>query len=474
MALFDLPLPDFLSSGQKARLIPSVADTRRECRITSILLANLMAVEEFGKGMINSLDIRLGKTAKIQCFTEVVFKGDSESRIRPDGLIIIRQGSKEWKAIVESKIGKAELDKAQIEAYLDLAKQHGIDAVITISNHSVATPTHHPLQFNKIKTRNVDVYHWSWMYLITEAIMWIKHYGIADHDQSYILSELVRYLQHPSSGIFSFERMNAEWKDVCTAIQNGVPVNKTAQSILESVSNWHQFVRSLSLEMSVAVGHSVSVPLRREHMQDHLKRLADDCQTLATNNKLEAEFEVPNAASRIKLSTDFKCRTVSCAMTLKAPEDRVRAKARVNWLFNQIKACDDDNLLIKANWPSRTPDTFATLKELKVNLEVILSDKTDNPPVSFEIIMTRDLAVRFKGAQTFVQDTQEILLQFYEKVGQHLREWVASPPKISISEPGKVIDGTINEMAETACELIVDNKQSTNEALSHVTNEQAG
>ena len=188
MALFDLPRPDFLSQGEKARLIPSVADTSRECRITSILLATMMSVEEFGKGILGSLGMRVSKTSKIQCFTEVVFKGDGSSKIRPDGLIIVRTGNKSWSAIVESKIGKAELNKEQVEAYLDIAKQNNIDAVITISNISVADPSHHPLQFGKVKTRNVGLYHWSWMHLITEAIMWTKHYGVSDSDQGYILS----------------------------------------------------------------------------------------------------------------------------------------------------------------------------------------------------------------------------------------------------------------------------------------------
>jgi len=443
MALFDLPRPDFLASGEKARLIPSVADTSRECRITSILLATMMSVEEFGKGLLNSLGVRTGKTSKIQGYTEVVFKGDPQNRIRPDGLLIVKTGSKEWRAIVESKIGKAELNREQIEAYLDLCKEHGIDAVITISNHSVADSRHHPLQFNKIKLRNAAVYHWSWMHLITEAIMWTKHYGVADYDQGYILTEFVRYLQHPSSGIISFDRMTAEWKNVCGTIHSGMPVNKTGNDVIECVSSWHQFVRSLSLEMSVAVGHSVTVPLRREFMQDPQKRLTDDCQSLAVQNNLEAEFEIPNAASRIKFSADFKRRTVSCAMRLKAPEDRVRAKARINWMFNQLKHVPDDNLLIKVTWPFRTPDTFTTLGVLRTNPDAALSDKTTAPPSAFDVIMTRDLMARFKGAQTFVQDTQGFILEFYEKVGQHLREWVAPPPKVSISDPSKVIDGTV-------------------------------
>ena len=443
MALFDLPRPDFLASGEKARLIPSVADTNKECRITSILLATMMSVEEFGKGMLNQLGVRVGKTSKIHCFTEIVFKGAEHGKKRPDGLIIVKTGNKEWRALVECKIGKADLDKDQIESYLDMAKQFGIDAVITITNLSVADATHHPLQVSKVKTRNVGLYHWSWMHLITEAIMWTEHYGIADSDQGYILTEFVRYLQHPSSGITSFDRMNSEWKDVCASIQNGITPNKAAKEVTESVHGWHQFVRSLSLEMSVAVGRSVTVPLRREHYNDPQKRLLDDSLSLATDNCLESEFDVPNAASRIRFCADFKRRTISASMRLKAPEDRVRAKARINWLFQQVKNCTDDELLIKTIWPSRIADTFVTLGKLKVNLDAALNDRTDVAPVAFEIILTRDLAGRYKGAQTFVQDGQAVLLEFYTKIGQHLREWVAAPPKLTIADPSKVIDGTI-------------------------------
>lgn len=442
MALYDLPRPEFLSSGEKARLIPSVADTSRECRITSILLSTMMSVEEFGKGILNSLGVRTGKTSKIQGFTEIVFKGDPQNRIRPDGLLIVKTGNKEWRAIVECKIGKAELNQQQIEAYLDLCREHGIDAVITVSNHSVADSSHHPLPLNKVKLRNVAVYHWSWMYLITEAIMWTKHHGIADPDQGYILSEFVRYLQHPSSGIMAFDRMCPEWKDVCGTIQSGMPVSKGSPGVIECVSSWHQFVRSLSLEMSVALGHSVTVPLKREYLQEPQKRLSDDCQSLAVDHILEAEFDIPNAASRIKFCADFKRRTVRCTMRLKAPEDRVRARARINWLFNQIKNVPDDNLLVRVVWPFRTPDTFSTLGVLKTNLDAALTDKTTAPPTAFEIILTRDLMARFKGSQTFVQDTQGFVLEFYEKVGQHLREWVAPPPKVRTMSPEKVIDGT--------------------------------
>jgi hypothetical protein len=121
-------------------------------------------------------------------------------------------------------------------------------------------------------------------------------------------------------------------------------------------------------------------------------------------------------------------------------------------MFQQLKNCPDDNLIIKTVWPSRIADTFVTLGKLKTTIDSALNDRTDVAPVAFEIILTRDLAARYKGAQTFVQDGQAVLLEFYTKIGQHLREWVASPPKLTISEPSKVIDGTIESQPEIMAE----------------------
>lgn len=120
-----------------------------------------------------ALCVRLGKTSKIECFTEIVFqnKDKNASKIRPDGLIIVTTGKKQWLALVESKIGKAELQTDQVEAYLDLAKEHKIDAFITLSNQFATILTHSPITVKKNKIRNVGLYHWSWTYLIAEAVM---------------------------------------------------------------------------------------------------------------------------------------------------------------------------------------------------------------------------------------------------------------------------------------------------------------
>ena len=67
-------LPDFLSSGEQARLIPVAADSNKEARATSILLATLMKVPPFARVMLASLGQRVGTRADVNCYTEVVFK----------------------------------------------------------------------------------------------------------------------------------------------------------------------------------------------------------------------------------------------------------------------------------------------------------------------------------------------------------------------------------------------------------------
>ncbi len=145
-------LPDILAKGEPARLIPVVADTRKEQRATSALLAVIGSVAEYGRVLLSVVGAPVGKTSRIRCFTEVEFKRQpKEIRQRPDGLIQVQTGKRIWSAIVEAKVGNAVLDAEQIEAYVDIARLVGADAVITISNQFAARPTHHPVTVSKRK-----------------------------------------------------------------------------------------------------------------------------------------------------------------------------------------------------------------------------------------------------------------------------------------------------------------------------------
>ncbi|MCW5715657.1 MAG: hypothetical protein KIT43_14190 [Bauldia sp.] len=184
-------LPSVLLRGERARLFPVLADTSKEGRTLSIVMACLQNVDEFGRGMLSSVGPRLGVRAKIECFTEVVLqKHASERSFRPDGLVVVKTGSATWTALVEAKVGNTELTADQLTSYVELAKLNGIDAVITLSNQFAPLPAHHPVPLPVVVRKKASLFHWSWMYVLTEATLLLGNEEIADRDQRVILREM--------------------------------------------------------------------------------------------------------------------------------------------------------------------------------------------------------------------------------------------------------------------------------------------
>ena len=425
-----------LISGQLARLIPTVADSKKEERATSTLLASFMVVPSFAMSVLSDAGASIGKRSKITCYTEVVFKSPDKGRgPRPDGLIVINTGSKTWTALIESKIGKSELTNEQVEEYLLLAKQHKINAVITISNQFATTPTHHPLSISKAKTRSVELYHFSWLSLKSKAILLSGEKGVEDPEQAYILSELVRYLDHESSGITSLTRMPTQWKELCSAVQNGVTLNKNVDYLTDSVSGWHQLLRHLSLNLSMKIEQPVDVIISRQRKKNSDLNFSEDCNYLAKESSLKAEFNIPNAASRLALSADVLRRVINISMTLEAPKDKSRATASINWLTRQLKGTTHANLSIRAYWPKRIPETMESLEAVLENPAILIPPNVKELPTYLEVVRVVDLGARFKGSKNFVEDVSKFFPEFYHDAGQLLTKWVAQAPKIKEKVP---------------------------------------
>ena len=55
------PLDDFLKNALRARLIPTVADSRKEERIVSVLLSTLSVVPLFAEQLLERCGVRNGK-----------------------------------------------------------------------------------------------------------------------------------------------------------------------------------------------------------------------------------------------------------------------------------------------------------------------------------------------------------------------------------------------------------------------------
>lgn len=423
-------LPEYLDRGDMARLFPVVADTSKERRAASIFLSTLMTVKDFSNVLLGTIGQRVGALTRIECFTETVFKNvPSEGERRPDGLIQLKVGRRTWTALVEAKIGRAKLEKEQLQAYAKLSKMNGLNAVITLSNEFVALPTHHPVSLPKKALQGIGLYHWSWMYVVTQATLLLADDEFTSPEQRYILSEMVRYFTHESTGVSSFDRMNPEWKGLVITVQSGGTLNKNSSEVEKTIASWHQEQRDLCLTMSRELDRQAKLKISRAHASDPSARLKDDCEELARTTQLRCEMVVPDAAAPITITADLKTRHISCAMRIAAPEDRKTTKARVNWLVRQLNKTDPENVLIKALWPKKAQSTMASLEEVRANPMSLQAENPTLTPKHFDVVMVRDLAGKFSGSKTFIEQLEEVVPRFYDQVGQYLRPWVPPPPK---------------------------------------------
>lgn len=444
-------LPSILCKGEPSRLFPVLADTSKEGRTLSIFLACLENVSEFGRAMMASLDQRVGVRAKIETYTEVgLQKTIAGAKHRPDGLIVVNTGKSTWTALVEAKVGAAELTNEQIEAYLNLAKLNGIDAVITLSNQFTSLPTHHPLSVSGVLTRKVDLFHWSWGYVITQAHVLREAGDVADREQMLLLSELQRFLLHPSSGVKEFDQMPAAWADLCGKVAAGALPGAKAIESQDVVGAWHQVLERVTSVLSRQLSDHVEVQMSRAEASDPSVRMKASLDGLSREACLTNHLLVPAAAAPIQISADFRKRTVSLLMRLKAPADRQSTKARVSWLLRQLSQTEAKEVHIRLLWPGRAATTQFPLARLREAPELANRDREAMSVLSFEVVLVKDLGARFAQRKIVVSEIIKASTEFYDGVGGYLTAWQAKPPKIAGDklEPASVSAEALREQVE--------------------------
>lgn len=429
-------LDDILKDAKSARLIPTVADSRKEERIVSTMLATLSVVQPFAQQLLARCSVKMGKTSRMRCYTEVEFPGSTEGgKDRPDGLLCLVTRKTRWTALLEAKIDKAEVGEEQVHRYGEIARNYGIDAVITLSNQLAPLPTHIPYSIPKRLSNRVEFFHISWISVLTQALLILRDNENINSDQAFILEEMARYFEHPSSGVRRFDQMNAEWRPLLNGVRNEQQFKRSSLEIENTVASWHQEERDICLILSRRIGQPVGIRLSRTHRVDSELRLRDACEALIASHELVSAFSVPNAASDLEVTANLQRRTITCSMKLDAPRDRKRTSARINWLVRQLRDVDASDVLVRAYWPRGRGFTQEPLSEVKDDSNCLDNGKAGVAPMSFEIVMIRDLAGRFAGRRTFIEDLENLIPEFYDRIGQHLRPWTPPPPSIDKKDP---------------------------------------
>ncbi len=429
-------IPDYLIRGEQARLFPVLSMTSKEGRTTSIVLAILTKVSELRTALFESVGKRVGVQTKIETYTEVAFKNNSISfDARPDGLIVLKRGKDEWRALVEAKIGKSDLEVDQIERYRQLAKENEIDCIITISNQFATLPHLHPLPGVQKSRSKVPVYHWSWMYILTETDLLINQDKVADTNQRILLYELRRFLSHESTGVKGFDRMPKEWSEINKLVSSGGLIPARSSDAAVVLSSWHQETRDLALILCRLTGTVVTERLSKRHRRDSNLRYKDGLSALRKEKQLTAFLEIPDAAAPLEIVVDVTRRSIDVGMTLRAPENRVSSRARINWALRQIRSENVDDLHLRLLWPGRNEPTQHNVSELRADVTIAEIGKEHLAPYGFHIFNSKSLGSRFAQQANFISDLEECVPAFYREIGSSLTAWKKSAPKIKNDRP---------------------------------------
>jgi hypothetical protein len=411
---------------QLARLFPVTGignPNEQERRATSVLLAVLGSVKEFGRVLTNRCGAPAGS---IHTYIEVPFELGSV-HCRPDGLIRVIRGQNSWTALVEVKTGRNDLDADQVSMYLDVARDHDFDAVITISHQVATTPGVHPVPVDRRKTRKVSLVHLSWSRIHTEAIIQHGNHEVPDPVQAWLLSEFVRYLEDPKSGALDFEDMGPSW----VSVRNGAAKQTLRANDPETISvvaRFDQLLAFCAMELSRRLGVHVTQRLSRSELDEPALRLQAQAAGLSESGLLSGVLLVPNAAVPFEVAVDLRANRIDARATIPVPTDR-GARSRLTWLLKQLKGAPSDLQVVANVARSKTAGRSYELATLVDDPRKIV-EQPHADIRSFTLTLSQHSGTkRGQGQGSFVNSVTSLVDRFYNEVAQPLKPWTPPAPK---------------------------------------------
>ncbi|MGK5681657.1 stress response protein [Actinoplanes sp. URMC 104] len=418
-----------------ARLIPTSGINgaeEAERRATSALLAVMSSVREFGRALTQPFGAPAGP---VHTFIEVPFAlGDT--KYFPDGLIRVTRGQKQWTALVEVKTGTNDLQTDQLERYLDIAREQGFDALITISNQIPAVPGQHPTPVDKRKLKKVALHHLPWSEVLTAAVMQKEYRGVADPDQAWILGELIRYLEHPRSGALEFSDMGPSWVGVRDAVTAGT-LRASDAGVPEVAGRFDALVRFAALKLGRQLGTEILPALTRKELSEPATRTQALVAQLTGTGTMTAGLKIPGAVGALTVTVDLRSSRITCHVDVDAPKEG-RPTTRVNWLVRQLKDAPESLRIESMAAYSRGPGPAELLKSVRDNPQLLIEDPGKELK-SFRIAATVTAGTkRGTGRGSFIDSVLTAIDDFYEQVLQNLKPWLPTPPKMRAAEDVEV------------------------------------
>lgn len=423
----------FVISGQiqlqPARLIP-VKKTGDEAALTSIFLSSLKLVKEYRDSVLK--DIGLSRAGRLFYYIEATFPEIDNSRV--DGLVIVViKGIIKEAAIFEMKNKSNSVNKNQVERYINLAKLLRVKTMVTISNEFVADPSHSPVDVWVPK--NISLFHFSWTYLLTRGhlLLFKNEHTIKDVDQIEIMREALAYFEAPESGVRGYIQMKPGWKELSENVRAQKSLKVSDAYIKDAIVSWYEEEKDIALLLSRKLGIFVKSSTRSK---DSMKQ---DIKLLVNENYISGSLGIKNSVSDIKIITEFERRMVILSIRVNPPQNK-GAVGKIAWINRQLDNSRKKSL-VPFEWLFANLYIEANIKYAREHIKVKLSDlETLNDLtrgkdiISFHLVVMKPFGANFASLKKFIILIEELVLNYYEGIVQHMTNWVQPAPKLTIKE----------------------------------------
>ena len=319
----------------------------------------------------------------------------------------------------------------------------------------------YPIPIDRKKLKRVQLHHWSWFRILTEAEVQRRYRGVKDPDQAYILGELIRYLSDGRSGIVMFGDMGPSWTNVREGARLRT-LRKNDENVEAVAARWDELIRFLTLDLTRELGRDVRQVVAKSEASPsaRIHALRD---SLATAGRLYATFHIPDTAGPLDVVADLRARQISVRTRVDPPRDS-RNRGRVGWLVRQLSK-SPPQLIVEALVSRSATSLSAQLGRVREEPEKLLPEK-DKEIRGFVLTLTQDMGLnRSAGRGGFIDSIANATKTFYGDVLQNLTAWKPRAPKLAKILPEDV--GADQQPSELVA--AVDEAEEETEPISGAT-----
>lgn len=397
------------------------------------------------------------KSGKIYVYSEVNFKKTLNSTAegcRVDGLLILVKSGKIADAVIfEMKSRNNFIEQAQLEKYIELCNELGINKLVTITNQLTSNSSQAPFYFKVNKNSKFNLIHFSWEYVMTIAANFINSKeGIEDNDQKEIMIEVLKYLKCDDTGSYYFSTVSKGWKDFVLKVDNGSTVVESDDCVIETAKDLGQLESHIALELSNLTYSFVGVVEQKSHKENYKEKVDNIIKDLKKDKLFESKLRIKNAISDLEIKLFFATKKVELGFSVEIPEDKDKNKTKLSWLktfhldysakknlknFQVISAELFIDVYIK--------NTSRVERYPYSEFEHILQKVGDREIKEFKVVIVRNNLGKNFETSKIVSEIESLVRDFYKGIVENFR-------------PSKVEAPKIQQEAESTKNLIVENK----------------